>query len=792
MKILLNVIQSIGIVTFLFIMPLMSYTQCSQTIRLTDTWGDGWNGGSITVSVNGIADPALTNITMATLTAGPEDFLVLAANGDVITITETAAGNWPGEMRVEVLDGSFATAIVNHNPIVDPGTDGNAVCPPCTPSGTCNPLSQANTDHITNVKINTIDNASGCSAYSDYTASSTNINEGSGYLLTVQIGGGLGYGVYTDCAGWVDWNNDGDFIDANETLSFFNNGSPGPMTAFVSVPLGTVLGNKKMRVRSAQGGTTMTPCNITANGEVEDYTLNVNSTIAPSITASILQGVDGFVCLGSFLTLNAIPISAASVTSYQWYYGSFADADIDANIEATQNGVYSIIIENLLGEAAMASFTLTASEPPSGGVIGNYTWCSVNDSVDVSLSLAGNGPFSIVVQPGGLLYNNVNNGDQVSVPAYNPAPNNTTYLTQITDVNGCIVTLGTPVNEIINGDGSSLADWTITDNGGDGWVANGAFRTSYAWDRKFQVIDLLAANYTTAELDTAPIIYASEQYSSTFNNGDEYEYTVTLQDASFNTIESRSIILANVGSNEWQVAALTFENYGAGIRYIRYEHGGVDTEFWLGNYGTRIDNSTINLNVKGNISSGVFAENCPLPVALISFDANCSEENTLLTWTTASETNNDYFTVEKSSNGIDFKEIGRITGNGNSNSIIDYYWTDSSPKVGAVYYRLKQTDFDGKFEYHNTITTACFKKSKIVISPNPFKTDFMVTLPEEWDLPIHVQVIDYLGRSVKSMRVAQETPFMNISLTESLTMGTYFIKISNEDHQFIERIIKMK
>jgi hypothetical protein len=766
---------------------------CDHTVRLTDTYGDGWNGGAITVSVNGIAVPALTNFTMATNSAGPEDFTFSASTGDIITITETAGGAWPSEMRVELFDGASATITAFHNPVVAPGTDGTAFCSACSPQGSCAGLPPfSNTDHITNVDINSINNASGCSAYSDYTATSTNVNVGSSYILTINVGGGLGFGVYTDCAGWVDWNNDGDYLDANESLSFFDNGTAGPMTALVSVPAGTALGNKNMRLRSSQGGISMTSCNTTANGEVEDYTLNVNSNIASTITASIIQGLSDSTCLGSFLTLNAVPISIPSVTSYQWYYGNSTDAETDANIDVSQNGVYSIIIENSSGEAAMATFTLTVNDPPSGGVIGNYTWCNLTDSSDVSLSLSGNGPFSIIIEPGGLLYNNVNNGDQVSVPAYNPAPNNTTYLTQIIDANGCNVTLGAPVNEVTNGDGSSLVGWTITSNGGNGWLANGTFRTSYGWNRKFQVIDLVAAGYTTAELDTAPIIYASEQYSSVFNNGDQYEYTVTLQDAAFNTIETRSITLANVGSNSWQLAAQTFSNYGAGLRYIRYEHGGVDTEFWAGHYGTRIDNSIINLNVKGNISTGAFSQNCPLPVSLTSFEETCSDDKILITWTTISETNNDYFTLEKSSDGIVFKEIGIINGSGNSTILKNYKLFDDNQTSGISYYRLKQTDFDGKFEYHNTITSECNKKSQISIFPNPFSTNILVTIPEEWILPINVQVIDYLGRKIKSLQIENEMPTLNISLDESIPDGTYFIKFFNEKNQFIQKIIKME
>src|SRR5204863_239315 len=82
---------------------------------------------------------------------------------------------------------------------------------------------------------------------------------------------------------------------------------------------------------------------------------------------------------------------------------------------------------------------------------------------------------------------------------------------------------------------------------------------------------------------------------------------------------------------------------------------------------------------------------------------NCNNETVRLKWTTASELNNDYFTLERSGNGIDFNGLGRITGAGNNNNYQDYYFEDISPLRGINYYRLSQTDFDGRHEQLSTI-----------------------------------------------------------------------------------------
>jgi hypothetical protein len=561
------------------------------------------------------------------------------------------------------------------------------------------------------------------------------------------------------------------------------------MTSLVTVPLGTSLGGKTMRLRSAQGGTAMTPCNTTVNGEVEDYTLNVNTNVAPSVTVSITQGAAGSVCLGDQITLDAVPVSIPAITSYQWYYGLYEDSEIDSDIDASQFGVYSIIVENTAGEAAIATYTLTVNDPPSGGVIGNYTYCGLNDSAAVQLSLAGTGPFSVIIEPGGLTYNNVNNGDLVNV--LNDSTTNFVYLTQVSDANGCVINLGTPNNEIIDGGGTSLAGWIIDVNGGNGWnTINGAFRTSYGWDRKHQVIDLVAAGYTTAELDTAPIVYASEQYSSVFNNGDEYSYIVTLQDASFNTIDQKTISLSNVGSNAWKVAAFTFMGYGPGLRYIRYEHGGVDTEWWAGHYGTRMDNSTVTLNVKGNISSGFLSESCPLPVNLLFFEVNCDMDNVLLNWSTASEINNDYFSIERSIDGINFEEIGRVDGKGNTSSTTNYTYTDLNPINRDSYYRLKQTDFNGRYEYFRMIAANCDDKINFSVYPNPFEDRFNIKLSENTSYPLNLEIHDYLGRIVHAQVI--ESGMTEVEMNQKIQSGTYFVKVFNENTHVMKKIIHMK
>ena len=90
-----------------------------------------------------------------------------------------------------------------------------------------------------------------------------------------------------------------------------------------------------------------------------------------------------------------------------------------------------------------------------------------------------------------------------------------------------------------------------------------------------------------------------------------------------------------------------------------------------------------------------------LPVELTSFEAVRVDDNVRLEWTTASELNNDYFEVLKSYDGEAFFIIGYVDGHGTSSEVIDYSYTDSEPK--RAYYRLRQLDYDGQFEYSDVV-----------------------------------------------------------------------------------------
>lgn len=94
-----------------------------------------------------------------------------------------------------------------------------------------------------------------------------------------------------------------------------------------------------------------------------------------------------------------------------------------------------------------------------------------------------------------------------------------------------------------------------------------------------------------------------------------------------------------------------------------------------------------------------FCEATALPITLISFDVTPSNDGNLILWDVATQYNNDYYTIERSDDGIEFREITKIPGDGTATYRMKYSYYDEDFPEGINYYRLKQTDFDGRFEY---------------------------------------------------------------------------------------------
>ncbi|NUM49778.1 MAG: T9SS type A sorting domain-containing protein [Flavobacteriales bacterium] len=140
----------------------------------------------------------------------------------------------------------------------------------------------------------------------------------------------------------------------------------------------------------------------------------------------------------------------------------------------------------------------------------------------------------------------------------------------------------------------------------------------------------------------------------------------------------------------------------------------------------------------------------PLPISLVSFTADLKETTVLLNWITASEQNNNYFTIERSNNTIVWEQIGTMKGAGNSSTTLNYSFLDKNPFSGISYYRLKQTDFDGKSDISDIVSVNNFNIELISVFPNPADDNITFLLMSKEEMTCTINIFNALGQVVES------------------------------------------
>jgi hypothetical protein len=188
-----------------------------------------------------------------------------------------------------------------------------------------------------------------------------------------------------------------------------------------------------------------------------------------------------------------------------------------------------------------------------------------------------------------------------------------------------------------------------------------------------------------------------------------------------------------------------------------------------------------------------------LPIELLSFQGIAKKGYNLLTWQTASETNNKGFDIEASKDGRpeEWQKIGFVAGNGTTTQAQRYTFEDNSsecPLWGFRGYRLKQLDFDGRFEYSKTISVIrkTGKFNLLSLSPNPTSSDLNVVFENSQnDNTQTINVLDVFGRIVLSQNIETSKGIHSTTLDmNSLSAGTYFVQLQNGTASTMKKVIK--
>jgi hypothetical protein len=212
----------------------------------------------------------------------------------------------------------------------------------------------------------------------------------------------------------------------------------------------------------------------------------------------------------------------------------------------------------------------------------------------------------------------------------------------------------------------------------------------------------------------------------------------------------------------------------------------------------KIASVTANLNSPTCVATAIGAlarcTTIPLPVTLISFDAQKITTGVQLNWQTSFEKNSDYFVAERSVDGQLFVPVCQVKAQGNSSHLETYYCYDSAPAAGTNYYRLKSVDFDGQFTYSKVVTLHYDQNpaNSIILNPNPAQDDVKVVFTESFDKveEVTIRITTLAGQLLQKehRKVDPQSRELKLS-TAHLTEGMYLVEVETQNRKYIQKLI---
>ncbi len=282
-------------------------------------------------------------------------------------------------------------------------------------------------------------------------------------------------------------------------------------------------------------------------------------------------------------------------------------------------------------------------------------------------------------------------------------------------------------------------------------------------------IDLTTAIGSSLKFDHAYAPYSATYYDAfrvdiSTNCGANWTTLYSASGAALATAPNSTAAWAPTACAQWQNHTINLSAYDGQVVILRFVAiNGYGNWFYL-------DNVQV-------LKSGT------LPLELVAFSAQPTAEGIALEWTTATETNTDRFTVERSTDGFDWSPIGQVVASGNSQIAIDYGYLDPGPQPGTDHYRLKMQDLDGTFTY-SWIVSAPWRFAAPLCMPNPNTGAFQVHAPA--GTPI--EVIDDLGRSVAFTATTVSHAAQHIALAAPRA-GIYLVRMGQGPNATLQRVV---
>ncbi len=305
-----------------------------------------------------------------------------------------------------------------------------------------------------------------------------------------------------------------------------------------------------------------------------------------------------------------------------------------------------------------------------------------------------------------------------------------------------------------------------------------------------------------------PISITSLTGSETFTaeyfhaDPDAVPYDVTLMDATLNNIGRCEYWILNRAGSVNANVTLSWNTYSCGVTSLpdlavtRWDgsmwkdHGNGGTTGTTSN-GTVVTTAAVTSFSPFTLASRTAGVN-PLPIELLSFTANYNSSNKVnLKWITASETNNDFFTIERSKDGVFFNELNVVDGAGNSTGTLNYSTIDNEPLQGLSYYRLKQTDFNGENSYSTIVSVEKNQNGFEIINTqfNQSQNQLAVYFICDNNCTVSIELFDLKGKKIYSS--TENTLGKNSEILipiSNISEGIYLIKAFNAETVISKKI----
>lgn len=475
------------------------------------------------------------------------------------------------------------------------------------------------------------------------------------------------------------------------------------------------------------------------------------------------QGTCDFDPSGSTANLTASSVDGfiASYTStgvYNWAFslsGTSSEDVLGVTVDATSSNIY-----------VCGTFQKTVDFDPSGStnsLSSNVPTSGIDIDGFVAKYTCATGAYVWAKKIGGSTAT-VTSTEQVVSICLDPSDN--VYIT------GQMVTAAVDVNGVtLTKIGSQDTFYAkINSSGTTQWAKNigTSANTVLSNDIYVEGSNIILCGYFTSTIDFDPD--AGTQNGVSAGSTDVFL-------AEYNTSDGAFICKAVIGGTSIdQAKGLISDGTGTGNFFIIGWYRGASID--LDPSVTTTSYTSGLTGVGSDIFFGKYSTGCGsivLPIELTSFTAICNQSDVHLQWSTSSETNNDYFTIEKSINGSNWSVIGYVNGGGNANTEHDYSFIDNTPYANTYYFRLSQTNFDGSTNIESIISVECETTVPIIIyaNPNPAIEDVNIILSGRDNETQTLYFVDVAGQIIKELQLP-----MNINNKidiKDLSNGIYFI-----------------